>query len=200
MKNRLIIAICFLLAGGTACGQLLDSVALETAYVFTSLEEALKEPYKVYRLHLKKQKLETFPEEIFQFPNLQDLDLSKNKIVDLPAKLGDLKKLQLLNLSGNNIEVLPHSIGELRELKKLYINKNKLIALPAQIGDLTQLRILDLWSNEISYFPEDMKKMKSLKKLDLRNILISEEQQNKLKEWLPNTKIFMDPDCKCTGG
>lgn len=201
MKRFRFLMVMLLLSAVTRMeAQLLDSVELETAYIYTSLEEALKEPYKVYRLHLNKKKLEKFPEEIFQFSNLQDLDLSKNKLEELPDSLGKLRKLQVLNVSSNNLEVFPKSLGDLTNLKKLFANKNKLISLPAQIGNLTQLRLLDLWSNEIAYFPEDMKHMKSLRKLDLRNILINDEQQKKLREWLPNTKIYMDPDCKCTGG
>ncbi|MCC7301348.1 MAG: leucine-rich repeat domain-containing protein [Bacteroidia bacterium] len=200
MRTRLILCIALSFAACRGQAQLLDSIELETAYIYTSLEEALKEPYKVYRLHLNKKKLTVFPPEIFLFENLQDLDLSKNRLTELPDSLGKLKKLQILNVSGNNLELLPKSVGELTNLKKFYANKNKLTALPAHIGNLTGLRVLDLWSNEIGYFPEDMKNMKSLRKLDLRNILINDETQSKLREWLPNTKIYMDPDCKCTGG
>lgn len=194
----LIITLLFTAIGSRA--QLLDSVELATAPIYTSLEEALKEPYKVYRLHLNKKKLEKFPEGIFLLPNLQELDLSKNRLTELHDSLGKLSRLQILNVSGNDLEVFPKSIGQLQNLKKLLANKNKLISLPSQIGDLTQLRILDLWSNDIAHFPEHMKNMKSLRKLDLRNILINDETQNKLREWLPHTRIFMDPDCKCTGG
>jgi len=194
------IFIAMLLLPFCAQSQLLDSIQLETAYVYTSMEEALKEPYKVYRLHLRKQKLDSIPAEVFSLPNLQELDVSKNKISALPDNIGELQRLQILNISGNNIEQLPHSIGDLKELKKLFANKNKLASLPARIGDLSNLRMMDLWSNEISYFPEDLSKLKSLRKLDLRNILINDATQNKLREWLPNTKIFMDPDCKCAGG
>ena len=197
MKKAILF---FILTPVFGHAQLLDSVQLETAYIYTSMEEALKEPYKVYRLHLKKQKLDSVPAAIFTFPNLQELDLSKNKLSALPDNIGELGRLQVLNISGNNIEQLPHSIGDLKNLRKLYANKNKLTSLPARIGDLSNLRMMDLWSNEISYFPEDLSKLKSLRKLDLRNILINDATQNKLREWLPNTKIFMDPDCKCAGG
>lgn len=192
-----IIFIALLSLGGFSKAQLLDSTALETAYIFTSLEEALKDPLKVYRLHLVKMKMDSLPGSLLAFKNLQDLDVSKNRLTELPEFLGQLTNLQVLTVNGNDLESLPKSIGNLVHLRKLYANKNNITALPASIGELQQLRILDLWSNEITYFPDDLGKLKNLRKLDLRNILISDEIQKRLKELLPNTKIFMDPDCKC---
>src|SRR4051812_46486990 len=64
---------------------LLDSIRLDTLSGFTSLEEALKHPEEVIKLELRKKKLKAFPPEIFQFTNLQYLDLSKNNITEIPA-------------------------------------------------------------------------------------------------------------------
>jgi len=45
-----------------------------------------KDPLKVYKIRLKKQKLEELPEELYQFKNLQYLDISKNKLKHFPKK------------------------------------------------------------------------------------------------------------------
>lgn len=178
-----------------------DSASLMASPVYENLEEALKNPDKVYRLDLRKNKLKTFPLEILKFKNLQELDLSKNKLDSLPEQIGTLTNLHLLNVSGNNLEYLPDSIGELINLKKLVASRNSLQALPKRIGDLQHLEILDLWENNLSVFPEEMRKLKKLRWMDLRVILLNDEDQERIRKLLPDTKIFFSPSCKCvTGG
>jgi Leucine-rich repeat (LRR) protein len=196
---RLLVVVLFAAWGSKVNAQLLDSASLLQEPVFDNLAEALREPEKVVRLHLVKQKITEFPKEIFQFPNLQELDLSRNRIKELPDSIGNLKNLQVLNLSRNQLEVLPSSIGKLINLRKLTVNQNSLTALPPAIGDLQNLRVLDLWSNDISFWPEQMADLKKLRYMDLRVILIDGEMQKKIQDMLPSTKIDFSPDCNCGG-
>lgn len=176
---------------------LLDSLTLDTLTAITSVEEGLKNPEKVIKLELRKNKLKTFPTAILQFTNLQYLDLSKNNIRELPAEIAKLKSLQYFSISRNNVQELTPEIGELTNLYYLNVNQNDLTALPAQIGKLEKLRNLDLWSNNIDKFPEELKDMKSLKLLDLRVILIPDAEQERIQSLLPATKIYFSPYCKC---
>lgn len=177
--------------------QLLDSLTLDTMTAFTSLEEALKQPDKVIKLVLRKEKLSVFPQEILSFKNLQYLDLSKNRLKEIPEEIDSLKSLQVLILSKNDIETLPKEIGLLKSLRMLNVNQNELVSLPPQIGNLENLQYLDLWSNNISYFPEQMKYLKNLKVMDLRVILINTPDQKKIQEMLPHTRIYFSPSCNC---
>lgn len=177
---------------------LYDSVALENMEGFTSLDSALKNPEKVVKLVLRKQKFDQFPAELWKFPNLQYLDLSKNKIKEVPDSINFFTQLQVLHLSKNNIEFLPREIGDLSNLMILDINQNELTAIPPQIGKLKKLRYLDLWSNNISIFPEELKDLAgTLMVLDLRVILINAETQEHIRAMLPGTVIYMSPPCKC---
>lgn len=178
--------------------KLLDSLALENAYSFTSIEEAMQNPELVIRLELRKKKLKQIPPEVFKFTNLQYLDLSKNKIQELPDSIGLLTNLQHLILSKNELQELNPKIGNLKNLHTLEANNNELTALPLDIGKLEKLRYLDLWSNEIGRFPEEMKKLKSLKTMDLRVIMIPDAEQHRIQSMLPHTKIYFSPDCKCS--
>lgn len=196
--RSIIILLAFIGCITAARAQVLDSAALASARVYTSLQQALTEPLKVYRLHLIHQKLDSIPEEVFQFKNLQELDLSKNRIKNVSERLGELQYLQRLNLSRNRIEILPASIGKLVNLKKLIANQNVITAIPVQIGNLKKLEVLDLWSNELSFFPEQLADIKdNLRKMDLRAILINGAEQERIQNMLPNTKIHFSPDCKC---
>ena len=180
-----------------AQGQLLDSLSLVNAKEFTNLDSALKTPDEVIRLVLRKNKLKEIPKEIFQFTNLQYLDLSKNKIKEIPEDIGKLQNLQKLILSRNNIEVLPKEIGMLKNLTELNVNQNDLISIPSQIASLENLVYLDLWSNNLSGLPDEIGNLKKLRELDLRVILLDDSEQERIKELLPKTTIYFSPSCKC---
>lgn len=177
--------------------QLLDSLGLDTMRAVLSIEEGLKNPDAVIKLELRKQKLNDFPMEILQFKNLQYLDLSKNRIKEIPEAIDTLKYLQVFIMSKNKLEYLPKEIGNLSNLKYLNLNQNELYSLPAQMGKLDQLISLDLWSNNIDTFPEELIYMRSLKELDLRVILISDNEQERLREMFPKANIYFSKNCNC---
>lgn len=201
--SKYIIQIVFLLFcslsfhKALAQSQLLDSLTLDTLTAFTSLEEALKDPDKVIKLELRRNKLKAFPREIFKFKNLQYLDLSKNSISEIPAEIAQLTDLQYFSISRNGLETLPPQIGDCVNLYYLNANQNELTSLPPQIGKLENLRNLDLWSNNIENFPEDLRKLKNLKLLDLRVILIPDEEQAHIQSILPWAKVHFSPYCRC---
>ena len=194
-KMFLLIAL-FCITTATKA-QLLDSLTLDTLKAFTNLEQALKTPEKVIKLVLKRNKFKTFPTEIFQFTNLQYLDLSKNNIKEIPAEIGTLKNLQYFNISKTGLEKFPSQIGELTNLYYLNGSQNELTELPVEIGKLKNLRNLDLWDNNIDVFPDEIKNCYKLKIVDLRAIMISDAKQNVIRSQLRHTKIFFSPYCNC---
>jgi Leucine-rich repeat (LRR) protein len=176
----------------------LDSTALSKEPEFISMDDALKNPAKVYKLNLRKQKLKKFPKEIFTFTNLQELNLSRNKIDQVPEEIGQLTKLQILDLSRNKLKAIPSQIGKLVRLRKLLLYLNEIPMLPAEIGNLTLLQTLDMWGNEISEFPPEISKLKSnLRYLDLRVIDIPQPLQDKIVLQLPMTTIYFSKSCNC---
>jgi Leucine-rich repeat (LRR) protein len=200
MKNNKWILLFFLFTGSYYLAQipLLDSTTLVNSEEFTDLLEALKEPDKVIKLVLRRQKLKEFPKSIYKFKNLQYLDLSKNSIKELPDSITQLKNLQYLIVSKTGLETLPTSFGNLESLKYLNLNQNEIYKLPYSFGNLTKLEHADLWNNNLDYFPESLKKLTHLKSMDLRNILIPQEHQNNLQALLPSTIIYFSPPCRCS--
>ncbi len=199
--NKIVLLLLPLLLPTCLFAQLLDTAALLAQPVYEDLNKALQDPDKVYRLDLRGQKLKEVPPEIFKFKNLQDLDLSRNKLKSIPETIGLLTNLQVLNVSSNQIESLPDSIGMLKNLKKLIAFKNNLTGLPRELGNCENLEVLDLWSNDLAIFPEELSKLKKLRWVDMRVIILNDEDQEKIRKLLPDTKIFFSPSCKCvTGG
>ncbi len=182
----------------TANAQLLSQNQLDEQPIFTSISEALKNPEKVYRLDLSKQKLQSLPKAVFGLYNLQELNLAKNKLFEIPQEIGNLTNLQKLNVSKNNITTLPASIGSLTNLTELVANQNDIYKLPAEIGNLINLEKLDLWSTAMDVFPQEISMLKNtLKTLDLRVVLINDDKQKAIVELLPNTNIYFSKSCNC---
>lgn len=203
MKNvkKIFLFFCLLLAiCNYSSAQLLDSAQLGITHIYTNLKEALQNPEKVYRLNLTRKKLKTFPMDILKLKNLQELNLSKNKLDSLPEEIGLLTNLQVLNVSGNKLVYLPDSIGELKNLRKFVGSRNSLVALPKRIGECENLEILDLWENDLSVFPEELSKLKKLRWMDLRVIMIDDNQEERIRQLLPKSKIFFSPNCHCVTG
>lgn len=196
---KIAFALVFLFAFSARAQvvELLDSAELEEAYSYMDLTEAMQHPEKVIRLELRKKKLKEFPKEIFQFPNLQYLDISRNQITELPDSIDKLTHLQYLNVSRNKLGALPKQIGRLSNLVYLHANNNELIGLPPQIGNLERLHVLDLWSNDLAEFPESLTQLKELNTLDVRAIMINIETIKQLRRWLPNAEVLFDPPCNC---
>jgi Leucine-rich repeat (LRR) protein len=196
----LIFVMFNLSSGPKAFAQeaLLDSAALANDTTYTILADALKDPEKVHKLDLSKHKLDSFPLDVIKFINLQSLNLSKNRIDEIPFEIAQLKNLQELNMSRNKITMVSADIGKLKNLKRLDLSRNDISVLPPQIGQLENLEVLDLWDNNIDQpLPEDIRNLKKLRTLELRAILFSEEEQNRIKALLPHTTIFFSPSCNC---
>ena len=177
--------------------QLLDSLSLDTLTAITNLQEALKNPDAVIKLVLRKQHLKSFPMEVLKFKNLQYLDISKNTIKELPDSIGQLTNLQYFACSKTGLEHIPKQIGKLVNLTYLNFNQNDLVMLPPQIGNLENLKMLDLWSNNLDDFPATLSSLKALNVMDLRNILMSDDLQKRVKDMLPKATVYFSPSCKC---
>lgn len=129
----------------------LSPEALARQPVLTSLEEALKQPEKVYRLDLSARpgapRLGTLPAEVGTLVRLQELSLSGQGLTELPRELGHLRALQSLDLSGNALVTLPEELGRLMGLKELRLSGNRLKEFPGFIVKLPELQTLTLYAN-----------------------------------------------------
>jgi len=197
MKKFLFLIVVFLCIEDSVA-QLLDSANLSIQKEYISITKALENPDKVYKLNLRKQKLDSIPSAVFELKNLQILVLSKNKLTELPNAIGNLIHLQIFDISANKIETIPSEIGNLTHLKELILNRNNINKLPSEFSNLYNLEYLDLWSNEIFQFPVEITKLaKSLKIIDMRVIAMNLDDQEKIRELLPYTTILFSKACNC---
>jgi Leucine-rich repeat (LRR) protein len=170
----------------------------DSTFIYTNLEEALKEPEKVYHLDLSKNKLKNFPMDILKFTNLRTLKLYKNKIDSIPNEISQLKNLRELNVGMNNLTKFNKAICELTNLEKLVLNQNEIEEIPVEIKNLKKLIHLDMWDNNLFVVPDEISELKeTLKIFDLQNIQFNTEEQKRINGLLPKTKVTMPPSCNC---
>jgi len=128
------------------------SKQIEQTGEFNSIERALKEPDKVVVLKTNpyESHITEIPKEIFQFPNLKELDLTDQNISTIPNEISQAKNLEILNLIGSSIDEIPVQLCECNKLRELRIG-----------GDIKR-------------FPECIKTMKSLRHLSIQSNTVNE--------------------------
>jgi len=77
---------------------------------FTRLENALEYPEKACILDLSGQNLSSVPEEVYDLPNLNELNLSNNNLTSFPVEAVNIKNIVFLDLSNNKISSIPDEI------------------------------------------------------------------------------------------
>ena len=194
----LIINILLLSSFDTQA-QLLSREELDSQKLYTSLEEALKEPDQVYRLALKRlKKTDSLPDEIFLLKKLQELSVTKSKLQVINKNISQLTDLQYLNVDNNRLVKLPDEIAALVHLKKLVISRNVIYKLPETIGKMTALQEITAWGNDLYSLPESITALwETLKKLDLRQISFRKHEIEKIESQLPKTQILYTNLCDC---
>lgn len=165
--------------------------------VYTSMTRAKSEPLSVVHLDLSRQKIKTLPEEIIEFKNLRYLDVSNNRIEELPDFIFSLPKLEELDATSNKLYDLPFSIENAKKLKILKAGNNPIQSIPYTINGALNLEQLNLVHTEIKIFPKELSALTYLIMLELRGVDVSEEQQEVLKGYFPNAKIYFTNGCHC---
>lgn len=197
MTKQIGCILLLLFVAMTVKAQQLSEEVLKQQPVYTSLEEALQNPEKVYRLKLKI-KADSLPEEVFQLTNLQELTAARCKMNVLNQNIGKLTHLEYLNVMGNHLVRLPETLGNLVNLKTLVICRNLIEALPESIGNLKKLTYIDAWENPLYDFPESITELKNtLKTIDLRQIDLHNDELDRMEEQLPYTDIKYTSTCDC---
>jgi Leucine-rich repeat (LRR) protein len=194
--KQLFVLICLLTLPLFGFSQMLSSEELQEAYVFKSIEEALKKPDEVYVLKIKV-KNGIIPPEVFTFKNLNHLEMRSGKITELPPEIAQLTNLQKLDLAKNKLSGIPFVIFDMPQLIALFLGQNPITQVPDAISNLDQLEYLDLWGTEVPKLPMSIKDMSSLREIDMRMIEISREEQKFWHEYLPDVKFHFSTPCDC---
>ena len=137
---------------------------------FNDLNEALKNPDKVYRLNLSGQHFKEFPKGLSQFKNLEYLSLRNDHLTTLSPEIGTLSKLKVLDLGENDFKLLPKNFTNLKNLEELFLDNDKNLDVGQDLeilSKLPKLRILHLDNDGIKTLPQSIRKLAHLDSLYL---------------------------------
>ena len=163
--------------------------------IYTSLKEVDK-PDQVKHLELRKDRLESFPEEIFAMTQLEILDLGKNRIKRIPERISELKNLKVIILSRNEITDLSPLTSNFA-LEEIHADRNPIQSVPKDLNKLDKLLVFDCWQCELESLPKEMKTMQSLIEIDLRQTFIRQQDAGIYYEWWPNAQVHTTWGCNC---
>lgn len=199
---KTFLAVLLLVAINTVSAQKMAEVRYspdDDGHVYTTLEEALLNPQKVYRLKLTKLlERDSLPPELFQLTELRELTVKGCRLCIVNAQIRELTHLVYLNLDRNKLLRLPDAIGGLQDLQTLIISRNILETLPDSISKLGKLECIDAWDNPLYVLPESISSLSNtLKILDLRQIPLSRTEYEAMEALLPYTDILFTDICEC---
>jgi len=150
---------------------LLNQEALDKEPTYNSLEEALKNPLKVYKLSLQNMGLKELNPDITKLEKLQVLYLDGNPALNYAEvfkKIASLTNLHDISLANNQLKNLPEEIEQLANLNTIYLDENPQLDFEKAFDNLSKLsglKELSLIQNQLKKLPENISGLKNLKKL-----------------------------------
>ncbi|MPM56644.1 hypothetical protein SDC9_103453 [bioreactor metagenome] len=91
-------------------------------------------------LGLVQARLDSVPEAVYHYKNLQNLSLASNNLSTISDEISSLSNLTSLDISDNAFEQFPRSIGSLTKLKYLFLGR---IAPAEEFGSAKYLEEID---------------------------------------------------------
>jgi len=86
-------------------------------------KEILQSFIKGSVINLSGLALHKFPDVIYDFPELTEMDLSNNNLITIPGKIKIFENLKVLNLKGNaSFKSFHKNFGSLKKVEELYID------------------------------------------------------------------------------
>lgn len=126
---------------------------------YSDLKKALKKPELVLELSLREKGYKEFPNEVFLFKNLENLDLSMNPIESIPEGIAQLEKLKILVISNGSLKFISPEISRLEHLKNLTLINNNIESFPTSVCE-SKLDLINLSGNPIEKWPDCLCKKK----------------------------------------
>ena len=124
-----------------------------------------------------------FPEDAYNFTNLEDLAMHGNYLSSLPKGITTFSKLTRLYLGSNDLVCLPDVFGQLPALKKASFCDNVLSRLPPSFSKLRNLKSLDISDNAIGRFPVSL--------LDIKSLLFLSVERNRIQRFTEeNSELY----------
>lgn len=176
-----------------------DTISTKDLKEVFSISEALENPEKVYKLNLRRKRINSIPPEIGKLKNLEFLVISGSTIKTIPKEIENCKKLKSIIANSSRLTELPSSLGNLKNLRTLKAEYCNLQYIPKEIGNIESLWELSLGHNNIKTLPHELGKLKNLTVLDISDNPIKEfpscivQMENLKRFWMFRNNIKKIP-------
>jgi len=160
-----------------------------------SLTKALKNPESVYKLNLRRKRIDSISPEIGKLKNLEVLIISGSTVKFLPKEIEECKNLKSIIAHSSKLEELPATLGNLKNLRTLKLGNCNLKSIPKEIGNIESLWHLSIGNNNITSVPKELSKLKNLTWLDLSDNPLEEfpdcvlQMENLKRFWIFGNSI-----------
>lgn len=124
-------------------------------------DDEKKPALEIESIILNYNQLDTLPETLSKFSNLQVLDVSNNGLKILPDIFEYCSSLTTLIAKNNNLtnESLPKAFSACPTLRELNLSGNLLMHFPEQVFEFIQLKYLYLGGNSITSISRNVWKL-----------------------------------------
>lgn len=133
-------------------------------------------------------------EQICECSGISTLSMKKSQLLKLPECFDRIQGLRSIDLSKSALTTFPMALTQMYELEHISIANTGINYLPDEIADLPNLQTLDLRGTGIEALPHGLDHLKTI---DMRLIMLSKLEQDKLRERFPNVQIFFSSPCHC---
>lgn len=141
-------------------------------------------------LDLSSLKLEDVPPQITHLTHIKILHLNKNNLTSFPEELEDLTELRVLSAKFNKLREISHQFRNLQHLKVLGLSHNELTTLPDSLVRLTALHILEIDHNPLTdQSVEVITPLKQLRGLIIGKTQFSQSNRERLRKQLPDCTV-----------
>lgn len=153
-------------------------------------------PIKIGSFSLHAKQMKELPSVLLNFNNLKSLTICGNDSTNVSILSNVIKNNYLiknLTIGELNLDSIIEYIFSLHNLKLLSLDRCNISNISCRITELSKVSYLYLRDNHITELPECIKELSNtIKYLELSGNNISKEEQEKIKKWLPKTKIIFD--------
>ena len=143
-------------------------------------------------LYLGYNQLETLPEALRQYTQLEYLDCSVNEISELPEWMRDLNQLEEVSLASNCLKQFPDQfLTSMKNIESIDLSNNKIERLPSTMDNQISLKSMDLSGNLIKEIPNSfIDRFPQLEQLVLYGNILDSKTLNRLLSDNPEIEIL----------
>ncbi len=108
---------------------------------------------------------------------------TRDTVKEIPEDVFDYPELEILEICSSGLEYLSPKVAQLKSLKKLRLSRNQFSSLPEELTQLENLERLDIEFNKFSTIPGLLIKIPNLKELNLKGAATHDSEISRFEKF-----------------